>query len=78
MLPTDDVHGDKETKKLEKCNLSAFVGPRGKYCFERVNQMLWRKKFCTSYFSFFIRFRFQWLFESDAVENHSNVTEKTG
>ena len=34
VLPTDDVHRDKETKKLEKKNHSAFVGPWGKYCFE--------------------------------------------
>lgn len=34
MLASDDVHSDKETKKLEKKNHSAFVGPRGKYCFE--------------------------------------------
>ena len=34
ILSTDDVHGNKETEKLEKKNCPAFVRPRGKNCLE--------------------------------------------
>ena len=77
-LATDDVQGDKEAEKLEKKNCPAFVGPRGKYCLEWVNEMLWRKKFSAGYFSFFIRIMFWGFFESNAIENNSYMAQKTG